>query len=65
MAARPRTFFRTFSTTSERARRSVRRRNGRCSGCHLALPATEIDRIKREAPDTIVLCDQCGRILVR
>jgi len=36
-----------------------------CSGCHLALPATEIDRIKRAAPDEIVLCDQCGRILVR
>jgi predicted nucleic acid-binding Zn-ribbon protein len=38
--------------------------NGRCSGCHLTLPATELDRIRREAPDTLVLCDQCGRILV-
>lgn len=38
--------------------------NGRCSGCHLTLPATELDRIKRGAPDTVVLCDQCGRILV-
>ena len=39
--------------------------NGRCSGCHLALPATELDRIRHEAPDAVVLCDQCGRILVR
>ena len=38
--------------------------NGRCSGCHLTLPATELDRLRREEPDTVVLCDQCGRILV-
>jgi predicted nucleic acid-binding Zn-ribbon protein len=38
---------------------------GSCSGCHLALPATEIDRIKREPPDAVIRCDQCGRILVR
>jgi uncharacterized protein len=38
--------------------------NGRCSGCHLTLPATELDRLRHEAPDTVVLCDQCGRILV-
>lgn len=39
--------------------------NGRCGGCHLALPATEVDRIRREPPDALVRCDQCGRILVR
>jgi uncharacterized protein len=39
--------------------------NGRCTGCHLSLPATEVDRIKREPPEAVVLCDQCGRILVR
>jgi uncharacterized protein len=38
--------------------------NGRCSGCHLTLPATELDRIRHQDPDTVVLCDQCGRILV-
>lgn len=38
--------------------------NGRCSGCHLTLPATELDRIRHEPADTVVLCDQCGRILV-
>jgi predicted nucleic acid-binding Zn-ribbon protein len=36
-----------------------------CSGCHLSLPATEIDRIRRLPPDELAHCDQCGRILVR
>jgi uncharacterized protein len=36
-----------------------------CGGCHLTLPATEVDRIRREPPDALILCDQCGRILVR
>jgi predicted nucleic acid-binding Zn-ribbon protein len=39
--------------------------NGRCSGCHLTLPATELDRIRREPPDALIRCDQCGRVLVR
>jgi predicted nucleic acid-binding Zn-ribbon protein len=37
----------------------------RCSGCHLSLPATELDRLKRARADAVVYCDQCGRILVR
>ena len=36
-----------------------------CSGCHLTLPATELDRVRHAAPDELVFCDQCGRILVR
>jgi len=36
-----------------------------CHGCYLPLPATEVDRIKREPRDALVTCDQCGRILVR
>jgi predicted nucleic acid-binding Zn-ribbon protein len=36
-----------------------------CTGCHLSLPATEIDRIKHLSPDEVAHCDQCGRILVR
>lgn len=39
--------------------------NGRCGGCHLALPATELDRMKRQPPDALVRCEQCGRVLVR
>ena len=36
-----------------------------CTGCHLKLPATEVDRIKREPPDALIFCESCGRILVR
>ncbi|MDQ3569166.1 MAG: C4-type zinc ribbon domain-containing protein [Actinomycetota bacterium] len=36
-----------------------------CSGCHLVLPAAEVARVKREPPDALLFCDQCGRILVR
>lgn len=35
-----------------------------CTGCHLTLPATELDRIRRGPTDALVFCDQCGRILV-
>ncbi len=37
----------------------------RCEGCHLQLPAVELDRIKRLPDDAVVTCEQCGRILVR
>ena len=36
-----------------------------CGGCHLTLPAMEVDRIKHAPPDTVITCDNCGRILVR
>jgi predicted nucleic acid-binding Zn-ribbon protein len=38
---------------------------GSCSGCHLSLPAMEMDRIHKAPPDEVIICDQCGRILVR
>jgi predicted nucleic acid-binding Zn-ribbon protein len=44
---------------------AARLEGARCTGCHLTLPATEVDRLKREPPDALVFCDQCGRILVR
>jgi predicted nucleic acid-binding Zn-ribbon protein len=37
----------------------------RCEGCHLTLPAVEIDRIRHEAADALVHCSECGRLLVR
>jgi predicted nucleic acid-binding Zn-ribbon protein len=37
----------------------------RCDGCHLTLPATELDEIRRQPPDAVVNCDNCGRILIR
>jgi len=36
----------------------------RCDGCHLELSSVEVERIRSQPPDTIVTCDQCGRILV-
>jgi predicted nucleic acid-binding Zn-ribbon protein len=36
-----------------------------CTGCHLTLPATEIDRFRHLDPAVVVHCDQCGRILIR
>jgi len=36
-----------------------------CGGCHLSLPSGELERVRRQPPDAIVLCDHCGRILVR
>jgi uncharacterized protein len=38
---------------------------GSCGGCHLALPAMELDRIRKAPPDAVITCEQCGRILVR
>jgi predicted nucleic acid-binding Zn-ribbon protein len=35
-----------------------------CDGCHLTLPATELDHIRHLPPGELVTCDQCGRILV-
>jgi hypothetical protein len=37
----------------------------RCDGCHLALPAVDLDRIRRLPADEVVLCPECDRILVR
>jgi predicted nucleic acid-binding Zn-ribbon protein len=37
----------------------------RCDGCHLTLPAVELDRIRRLPDSEVITCDQCGRILVR
>ena len=36
----------------------------RCDGCHLELSPVEVERIRAMPPDTVVTCDQCGRILV-
>lgn len=37
---------------------------GRCDGCHLALPAVELDRIRHHDAGALEYCDQCGRVLV-
>lgn len=38
---------------------------GRCSGCHLSLPAVDLDHIKRAPADAQVTCPECGRLLAR
>jgi len=37
---------------------------GTCQGCHLSIPATEAERIRKGPPGTIAHCDNCGCILV-
>jgi len=37
----------------------------RCTGCNLTLPTVELERVRGAGPDTIVECEQCGRILAR
>jgi predicted nucleic acid-binding Zn-ribbon protein len=38
---------------------------GRCGGCRLELYGSERARIKAAAPDEVVRCDECRRIMVR
>jgi uncharacterized protein len=35
-----------------------------CGGCHLTLSAVELDRIRHEPGDAVVICEECGRLLV-
>ncbi|HSO96000.1 MAG TPA: C4-type zinc ribbon domain-containing protein [Acidimicrobiia bacterium] len=35
-----------------------------CQGCHLSVPATEVDRIRKTADGALAFCDNCGCILV-
>lgn len=35
-----------------------------CQGCHLAIPSTEVERIKKSAGNPLAYCDNCGAILV-
>jgi hypothetical protein len=36
-----------------------------CGGCHLALSAVEVDRVRKLPGDARVVCEECGRLLVR
>jgi uncharacterized protein len=40
-------------------------RAGRCEGCHLSLNAADLNVIRASAPDDVVRCEECRRILVR
>jgi uncharacterized protein len=35
-----------------------------CQGCHLSIPSTEVERIRRGPEGSVAYCDNCGCILV-
>ena len=39
--------------------------NGRCGGCRLAVPAAIVDQLAHAPEGTIVVCDECGRLLTK
>jgi predicted nucleic acid-binding Zn-ribbon protein len=40
-------------------------RRGQCQGCHLTLNTVDLNAIRAAAPDEVVRCEECRRILVR
>lgn len=40
-------------------------RNRRCEGCRIELSGSELAAVRAAAPDAVVRCEQCRRILVR
>jgi uncharacterized protein len=40
-------------------------RRGRCEGCHVSLSTVDLNAIRNAAPDEVVRCEECRRILVR
>lgn len=40
-------------------------RAGRCEGCHLTLNTVDLNQIRSSAPDEVIRCEECRRILVR
>ena len=40
-------------------------RAGRCEGCHLTMNTVDLNQIRASAPDEVIRCEECRRILVR
>lgn len=40
-------------------------RRGQCQGCHLTLNTVDLNAIRAAAPDDVIRCEECRRILVR
>jgi len=38
---------------------------GRCGGCRIELYGADLNRVKSSAPDEVVRCEECRRIMVR
>ena len=57
--------------TYERLRKQLggvavaRLEGNQCKGCHVSLPAMEVDAIRHAGPDDVITHEECGRILVR
>jgi predicted nucleic acid-binding Zn-ribbon protein len=43
---------------------AARVERGQCSGCNLALSASELDHIRHSSATAVFHCEQCGRILI-
>lgn len=39
--------------------------SGRCGGCRIELYGADLNRVKSAAPDDVVRCEECRRIMVR
>jgi len=44
---------------------AVRLWGGKCEGCQLQLPPGDLEAVTKAPADQVVLCEECGRILVR
>jgi hypothetical protein len=44
---------------------AARLAGGRCEGCHLDIPSSDLARVRALPADEVVRCEECGRILVR
>lgn len=44
---------------------AARLAGGRCEGCHLDIPSSDLAGIRALPADEVVRCEECGRILVR
>jgi uncharacterized protein len=40
-------------------------RRGSCEGCHVSMSTVDLNAIRTAAPDEVVRCEECRRILVR
>lgn len=44
---------------------AARFHRGRCEGCQMELPPTEREALQQAAPDAVIRCEECRRILIR
>jgi uncharacterized protein len=40
-------------------------RGGQCQGCHVSLSTADLNTVRAAAPDEVIRCEECRRILVR